>query len=117
MIENNKLIEVVFPTIHMVEKRLDGYSYRCDNGMFVIQSFDKIKGKIWVHTSFSRRSRLPEYSDMKFVKDVFVGDDYRAIMIMPKKINHVNIHEYCLHYFTCMDDDGLPDFTLGGKTL
>lgn len=107
--------EVKFPTIRTIQKAQDGYAYRCFNGLVVIQSFEKHNGKDWIHTSFSRRSRIPDYKDMQFVKEVFIGEDKRAIMILPEKEKHVNIHEFCLHFFT--GEDGLPDFTNGSGSL
>lgn len=113
LVDRMKLVE--YPTVEVVMKKTDGYAYVCKNGLAVIQSLEVLDGKVWLHTSFSRRSRMPDYHDMVFVKRVFIGDDRRAIMILPEKKNHVNIHEFCLHFFT--GDDGLPDFTHGKGTL
>lgn len=101
--------------VKMVKEAEDGYAYRCINGLLVIQSWEMHDGKEWMHTSFSRKSRMPDYHDMKWVKDNFIGTDERAIMILPEESKHVNIHPYCLHFFT--GDDGLPDFTCGSGSL
>jgi hypothetical protein len=103
------------PRIRVLEEREDGYAYSCINGLLVIQSWETHEGNEWLHTSFSRKSRMPDYHDMKFVKDVFIGKDLRAVMLLPAERDHVNIHPYCLHLFT--GDDGLPDFTEGKGVL
>ena len=98
---------------------LDGFMYRNKStGLQVIQSVSiEEDEKLWIHTSFSRRSRIPDYKDIQFVKKSFIGEDNKAIMIFPEKANHVNIHNYCLHLFTCLEDDPLPDFTHGSGTI
>ena len=99
----------------IVQGGLDGYMYRSKSrGLIVIQSWAKeMDGKVWMHTSYSRVSRLPTYQETGFIKDNFIGPDVKAIMIFPKKAEHVNIHPYCLHLWSCENDDGLPDFTQG----
>lgn len=71
-------------------------------------------GRTWIHVAFSRPTRLPSWSDMKRVKDAFIGKERRAISVLPRASEYVNIHPYCLHLFACLDDDGLPDFRRGG---
>lgn len=106
-----KIKEVKFPTIKMIFASLDGFSYKCDNGLIVIQSLERANGKEWLHTSFSRKNRIPDYRDIQFVKKVFIGEDKKAIMIFPEKSKHVNFMKNCLHLFS--GEDGLPDFTYG----
>lgn len=109
--------EITFPTIQTIATAQDGYAYKCDNGVFVIQTLESHKDKQWLHTSFSRKNRMPDYKDMKYVKERFIGSDNRAIMILPEQENHVNLHKFTLHFFTAIGDDGLPDFTGGTGSL
>lgn len=100
-----------------VEERVDGIAFK-KNGMFVIVSIQKeLDGNLWVHLSLSRQNRLPTYNDMKFVKDVFIGKDKKAIQVFPESDKHVNLMENCLHLWHCIDNDPLPDFTHGKNTL
>lgn len=72
-------------------------------------------GKVWLHASMSRRSRLPDYEDMVAVRNVLFGPERKAIQILAPDSEHVNIHPYCLHLWSCVDGDGLPDFRHGGQ--
>lgn len=73
-------------------------------------------GKRWVHFSLGRwnkrmtKMRQPKYDDIRWLKDVFVGDDRKAIMVFPKAKFYVNLHEV-LHIFCCLDEDPLPEFS------
>lgn len=85
------------------------------SGLQVIASVEEQDdGKEWLHVSFSRRDRMPDYKDMTLVKRFFIGDDKKAIMVLPDKAHHVNIYEYCLHLMYC-PNDGLPEFSHGGQ--
>lgn len=103
----------------VVQQKIDGFMYRSESrGLVVIQSLqEELDGKIWMHTSYSRKSRMPTYQDTVFIKENFIGDDVKAIMIFPRKSEHVNIHPYCLHLWSCENEDGLPDFTQGTGSI
>jgi hypothetical protein len=74
-------------------------------------------GKWWYHVSVSHRKRIITYDELTYVKRHWVGDDHKAIMVLPEKSKHVNIHPNCLHLFCCLDGDPLPDFTGGMDTI
>jgi len=99
--------------VHM--NKADGSSYINKTlGLYVIDSVSKESdGKLWQHVSLSRKSRLPTYDDIKLVKSLFIGDNKDAIQVFPKIENHVNIHPYCLHLWSCLEGSPLPDFTHG----
>jgi hypothetical protein len=104
----------------MITRELgDGCSYYSKSrGLVVIQSVSKeLDGKLWLHTSYSRKSKLPSYYDTQFIKKHFIGEDQKAIAVYPKKSEHVNIMPYCLHLWTCLDGDPLPDFTHGSGSI
>jgi hypothetical protein len=48
---------------------------------------------------------------------MFIGDGRKAIQVFAPVAEHVNIHEFCLHLWHCLDGDPLPDFTRGGPTI
>jgi len=71
----------------------------------------------WIHVSFSREDRMPDYADMKRVKDRFIGKKRKAIMVMPPESEHYNFHKHCLHWFSPLTRDPLPDFRAKGGQL
>lgn len=81
------------------------------NRMTVIASVERRDGNQWLHVSFSRNNRLPSYKEMQMIKKDFIGDDRRAIFVLPKKDNYVNIHKYCLHLWCC-EKELIPDFEI-----
>lgn len=105
------------PRWTLIEQRADGQAWRHANGLAVIIS-ENIEGdrRAWIHLSASRQGRLPTWWDLREAKETFIGD-VTAIQVLPKKSQHVNLMEFCLHLFHCLDGDPLPDFTRGGATL
>lgn len=67
-------------------------------------------GRVWLHVSLSRPSRMPSYDDMCDVKRLFIGASKKAIQVFAAESDHVNIHPFCLHLWSCVEPDGLPDF-------
>lgn len=91
----------------------DVYHY---NGLNVIVSAEiKSDGLEWLHVSFSRTSRIPDYKDIQMVKRDFIGNDKKAIMVFPDEDHYVNNHPYCLHLWYSADNP-LPEFStmIGG---
>lgn len=103
----------------MVIEKIDGFMYKSKSrGLTVIQSEStEIDGHKWLHTSYSRKSRIPTYEDTVFIKNNFIGKDKKAVMIFPEESEHINIHPFCLHLWTCLDGDELPDFTHGINSI
>lgn len=103
----------------VIEERNDGFAYRSKSlGLVVISSVSKeADNKFWQHVSVSRKSRLPSYDDLKLVKSMFIGDDKEAYQVFVKESNHVNIHPYCLHLWSCLDGNVMPDFTQGSGSI
>ena len=86
------------------------------NGMTIIATVGKFDGVQWLHVSFARKSKMPTYAEMQMIKRDFIGEDKKAIFVLPKKENYVNIHPNCLHLWTC-ENDILPDFDCGLGTI
>lgn len=87
------------------------------NGLIIIASAGEYDdGKEWLHVSVSRKSRLPTYEELTRIKRDFIGDDKKAVFILPEKEKHVNIHNYCLHLFYSAANP-LPDFTGGSGSI
>lgn len=71
----------------------------------------------WLHLSVSRRDRVPSYFDQKRVKALFIGRQQKAIMVFPPESEHYNHHAHCLHLFSALTRDALPDFRAPGGQL
>lgn len=81
------------------------------DGLMVIASCGEYEdGKEWLHISFSRKSRIPSYDDLQRVKRDFIGEDKKAVFVLPERENYVNIHKNCLHLFYSKDNP-LPEFS------
>lgn len=112
-----------FPNPQAIWRRLP-HPMGCDeyasvyhyNGLNVIVSAEiKSDGLEWLHVSFSRTSRIPDYKDKQMVKRDFIGNDKKAIMVFPDEDHYVNNHPYCLHLWYSADNP-LPEFStmIGG---
>jgi len=102
----------------MVMEGPDGRAYRCTSGLtFIVSLAIEDDGKQWLHFSIAHPERLPTYEELTDAKDLFCGRETKAVMIIPPRSQHVNIHRNCLHFFRCLESDGLPDFTSGTKSL
>lgn len=84
---------------------------RNDGLTVMVDCVKKEDGKFWAHVSFSRPDRMPSYFDMADVKRLFIGENLKAIMVLPPSSHHVNIHSFCLHLWHCTSEDGLPEFS------
>lgn len=83
------------------------------NGLFVFASVAEYDdGREWLHISFSRKNRIPTYDDMTRIKRDFIGEDKKAVMILPEKENYVNIDKNCLHLFYSIHNP-IPEFSNG----
>jgi len=51
----------------------------------------------WEHVSVSTPSRVPNWAEMCFVKNLFWSADDVVVQFHPAESNYVNQHPYCLH--------------------
>lgn len=79
------------------------------NGIYVIASPAKYDGQEWLHISFSRKSRIPDYKDIQLVRKDFIGKDKKCFMVFPSEEHYVNIAENCLHLWYS-EENTVPDF-------
>lgn len=64
----------------------------------------------WQHVSFTRLDgKMPTYADLVFIKETFFPDGW-AIQVFPRAEEHVSDHDRCLHLWSCLEHDVLPDF-------
>lgn len=51
----------------------------------------------WEHVSVSTRRRIPNWTEMNFVKDLFWDDDECVVQFHPSRSEYVNNHAFVLH--------------------
>lgn len=89
----------------------DGGMYKSRDGLAVIISCSiERDGNSWVHLSVSRKKSIPTWVDLINVKEIFLGKDTLAIQILPSRSEYINVHEFCLHIYQCLEDRPIPDF-------
>ena len=64
----------------------------------------------WIHLSVSRTDRIPSYMELCEIKALFIGLEKKAIQVFPAQSEHYNFHPNCLHLWSPLDSDPLPDF-------
>lgn len=117
MLEGTFMPEIELKQSKIIRQAVDGYMLYDPYGMSVIITGEIHDGKKWLHISFAKPDAMPTYYDIQRVKENYLGKDRKAIMVFPEEKNHVNIHPYCLHLFTCISPggDGLPEFSKDGS--
>ncbi len=58
---------------------------------------DDLKSEGWEHVSVSTKRRIPNWTEMAFVKDLFWSDDECVVQFHPPKSEYVNNHAFVLH--------------------
>lgn len=99
--------------LKLVERQGDGAHWVAPlSGLSVIVSAAvEADGHAWGHLSVALRNRMPAWSEMRALKDAFVGDR-EALTVYPRSSNYVNIHRHCLHLFWRLDGVWpLPEFS------
>jgi hypothetical protein len=90
------------------------------NVIFTVQNYE-LHGRWepWIHISVSGSSRnsgpfLPDWEDMKRVKNDFVGQDRWGYQVFPAAKDYVNVNPHVLHIYARLEGEpALPDFTWG----
>lgn len=111
------------PSWRLIDKFPGGAAF-VRGGLKVLMSVMRYSDmRIWVHVSVSGhtprgRWLLPDWEDLKRVKNEFIGPDRYAYQVLPAQKDYVNDNEYVLHLFSLLDGEpALPDFRSGLRTL
>lgn len=51
----------------------------------------------WDHVSVSRKSRVPNWPEMEFVRKKFFNDEETVMQLHVPVSDHINHHPFCLH--------------------
>lgn len=68
----------------------------------------------WEHVSVSTKRRVPNWTEMCFVKALFWEDEEAVLQFHPPKSDYVNNHPHCLHLWRHKDGHRLPPSILVG---
>ena len=85
--------------------------------MVILSARVEQDGRRWLHLSCSHQRRVPTWTELREIKDVFFGPDRYAYQVLPPGSHYVNINPRVLHLWHCLDEDPLPDFTSGSNSL
>ena len=78
-----------------------------DSTIAVICSEDNTPKWGWLkHVSISRADRFPSWEEILEIKEQLFGD-VDCMMIMPKKEDYVNVHQFCFHVWKTPQEWGI----------
>ncbi len=101
--------------IFMTHPQGEGVMLMHRSGLRIIASHNVYAGQRWMHVSFSHESKMPTYEETCMIKKDIIGAHKKAIQVHPPESEHVNIHPYCLHLWSPIGHDPLPDFRIMGQ--
>jgi hypothetical protein len=102
--------EALLPGWRCQEAYVNAAVYLSRDGLKVIVEAELVDSELWLHVSFSRKGKVPSYDDTMAVKRLFVGRGRKAIQVFPSEEEHFSLHPNCLHLYSPIDRDPLPDF-------
>lgn len=103
--------------IYSVERGLDGFRAMIQMHHFKA-SLIVSDGGGWEHASISpmKRSIIPSWEDMCFLKELIWNDDEAVVQIHPPKSEYINNVSNCLHLWRCIDKEmPMPPSEFVGK--
>ena len=104
-----------------VEDRADGSMYEIRRVPLSSACFSvalERDGRWWLHLSVANHDgKLPSWESLLYARDVVAGPEATAYQVLPPCSQYLNLHEYCLHLWICLDGPVTPDFTRGRKGL
>lgn len=85
------------------------YTIRFPRPLVVFVTLDDGEDEIglWLHSSTSRRGRLPSWNDLKLVHQV-VHQDRPVVQVLPPRSSWLSIAD-CLHLFERLDAPTIPE--------
>lgn len=54
-------------------------------------------GEGWDHVSIAHKHKIPSWSTMAKLKELFFEDHETVMQLHPGKADHINVHPNCLH--------------------
>lgn len=59
------------------------------------------------HISISGPNRYPTWDEVSHARYTLIPDDINMAMMLPKKQDYVNVHDYCFHLWQMPDKPGV----------
>lgn len=77
-----------------------GWRYLAPGRLSVIATVDDTEkwGNL-LHVSVSLPDRLPGWPLLKAIREAFYGDDIDVMMVLPRRADYVNVHEFCMQFW------------------
>jgi hypothetical protein len=81
--------------------KLTGMMWTGIQSLCVITSLDDCRDGLGplLHVAVAYHDHLPDWETMHAVRDAFYPDDVDVMMMLPRRQNYVNDHEFSLHMF------------------
>lgn len=92
--------------------------WRYGKDLMVLMSVDRRPDGRWLHASFSRVGKMPDYRDMRSVRRGGFRAGVVVVHVFPPEAEYVNLHTTCLHLWERLDGPRLvPDLRLFDQRL
>jgi hypothetical protein len=77
-------------------------------------SVDVYKDGVWWHVSVAHPRKIPPWSFVVEVKELFMGPETSAMHLVPPRSKWLNVHPKCLHLWVRLDAPTYPPSILDG---
>lgn len=84
---------------------IDSLVYRCDGGSIIISTDEGSHG-ILLHASIALDNYDPSWEMIKALKAAVFGD-IDAMMVLPRQVDYVNVHEHAFHLWQMPEKWGI----------
>jgi len=75
------------------------------NNLLILLTEDIGPNGRWRHVSFSRKSRMPSWADVKAIRYSFFDPDVVVVQLFPEQENYVSLHDFTLHLWQWLDGE------------
>jgi hypothetical protein len=75
----------------------EGRIWETDDGQRVIATVDQTPLGDLLHVSTSFPDRDPSWQEILDVRYAFYGDDIDVMMVLPRRMDYVNVHKHTFH--------------------
>jgi hypothetical protein len=89
-------------------------AWRVKGGVFrsglILASIATYDDQLWYHVSFSLKDKIPSYEQTLWVRRTLFCASAKVLQVFPPIDEHYSYHPNCLHLWSCLEGDRLPDF-------